>query len=285
MYFRIVLISLTMFSWSYIIRPALAEDLPKSCVKTTKTNSIPKLKKLYLQCAKEVPEGGYRSLAYINLGTIFFREGNFSVAANYYDLADVGVGSVSSDPLFHAYRASTYNKIGRGDEAVRDADKVVDWLKSNDTNNIQLLKELVEKIIPIYYQNNRPESFQLVLRFYIGLKDNDWIDYLNKSSVLSAVDRYDDAIVFAKKAIDMQPNHPATLNSYCYVLAKSGEPAKALPYCEKALKIEPDRAEIWHSQAFVLAEMGKCKESEKSRLQAKKLQPRDKEYMNPLPCH
>jgi tetratricopeptide (TPR) repeat protein len=284
MYIKIFLLTLPFLSYILLASPAIADELPQSCIETTKTTSVNALKQLYLQCAKEVPEGGYRSLAYINLGTIFYREGNFSVAANYYDLASVGVGTVGSDPLFHAYRGSTYNKTGRGNEAVADADKVLVWLKSSDIKEDELHQELLEKIIPIYYENNKPDKLDAILSIYLNMREKYWLDYMNKSVMLSSINRYSEAYGYSSKALELESNHPAVLNNHCYILAQMGEPEKALPFCEKALKLLPNRAEIWDSVAFVKAKMGDCKGSETARLQALKFQPKVEDYKEPKLC-
>ncbi|MBL4618264.1 MAG: hypothetical protein JKY46_11265 [Robiginitomaculum sp.] len=243
-----------------------------------------KRKSLLLQCAEQTNDVGIRALAYINLGTLAFLQHDTTEAARFYDLAEATGQTVTSDPFFHAYRSATFSAVGRHEQAVTDAKHVLDFINDNPQTGTSQQIPLLEMIIEPLYKAGKVELTNSALNRYLNMPVTDWIDAINRAAVLEGISEYETAIPYAEQAYLAQPEHPAILNTKCYLLAKTNRADEGITFCEKALQILPNEAAIIHSYAFALAKNGQCLDSQNALQKARKLQPLVIAYQEQIPC-
>ncbi len=243
-----------------------------------------KRKELLLKCAEKSANPNIKSLAYINLGTLAYLQQNITEAARFYDLSEQEGKSISSDPFFHAYRSSVNSHLGRHDQAVADAQKVLDYIAQNPNTPPAMQTQLFEQIIvPLHVTGTTLLENQAIKQF-LALPVTDWIDALNRASVLIETKRYQQAGPLVEQAYQAKPNHPAILNAKCYLNALNDRAAQGVPYCEQALQIAPNTAPILHSYAFALAKNGQCQQSRQALSQAQRIEPSVATYQEKIPC-
>ncbi len=279
-----LILSCLYFLW---VSPSHSQEPqpPEICIKAYNETNLEKRESLFLECVEQSDLPGFKSLAYINLGSIAMRQNKDTKAIQYYDAAEAVVGgSVASDPSFHAYRSSAYVHVGRNADAIRDATQVFNLIQNGDIKNPQELRALLELILIPLQKGQDQTNFQKSLELFISLKDDDFYDYLNKASVLTELGRYEESLSLNAHAMALEPEHPAVLNNQCYILANLNRAVEALRFCEKARQISPDSGAILHSYAFALAKAGDCEKSEKILLKAQDAEPVVLLYKQPIEC-
>lgn len=245
-------------------------------------------------CADASGQGtpGY-AFAMINLGTQAYVEGDYAAALRFYDKAAPAGHAISSDVIFHTFRADTYQHAGREAEAVADARRA--WLMLIDDPSVggdpqdrlpiddQLRFEVLVRILPILKAGD-PATFEPARAMFVSLPVQGWEALSNRAAVLEQLGEYEAALVDSKRAVDLQPDEPGALNNHCYTLVSAGQAERGLPFCERAVDLAPDIAPIRHSYASALAAMGRCADAERQLAEARRLEPNGAIYREPLTC-
>jgi len=257
---------------------------PEVCRQALQEQDLLQRKKDFQQCLDQAENDDVRSFAHINLGTMAYFENDFPKAASHYDAAILPGKTLTSDIYFHAWRAATYDRVGRPADGLKDAKKVYWALKGNEIKGNGAQKAVMEAVLPVLFKEHETEMLDSLLGFYAATEDTDAIDLSNKVAIFSQVGRPEAAMPFLAKMVEMEPDNPAILNNYCYTLAENDKAEQAFPYCEKANQLQPDTAFILHSMAFTLAKMGQCERSETFRMRAHVLQPDEIDYQERVPC-
>lgn len=233
------------------------------------------------------------AFAMINLGTRAYVEGDYAAALRFYDKAVLPGQVISSDVIFHTFRADTYEHAGRDAEAGADARMA--WLMLIDDPSVAgdprdrrpiddaLRFEVLTRILPIL-KTSDPASFGPARAMFIALPVEDWAGLSNRAAVLQQLGEYDAALFDSKRALDLQPDQPGPLNNHCYTLIQAGQAERGLPFCERAVALAPDIAPIRHSYASALAAMGRCGDAERQLAEARRLEPAAARYREPLTC-
>ena len=245
-------------------------------------------------CADAAEEGSaVYALAMINLGTEAYVRGDFASALRFYDKAQ-GTGlQVSSDVIFHAFRADTYQHAGRTMEALADAKTVWDYLEGRLPAGVERRTTrpidddvrflVLTAVLPIL-KDGDAETFARARDLFLRLPAEHWSALTNRATVLMELGEFPAAIADSKRAVDMAPEEAGLQNNHCYVLTMAGQPGAALPYCERAVALLPEAAPIRHSYAAVLAGLGRCEDAERQLADARRLDPSSALYREPLAC-
>lgn len=248
----------------------------------------------YAACAAAAaPNTPWRTLSLINLGTDAFLRGDYSEAARFYDEAQpTNGGAFISDPLYHAYRASTLQVVGRADEAIVEARRSLSVLSGetplppealapfSQPENLELV---LAALLPVLHAANAPETAAVRDR-YLSLPARDWVSWANRAGVLVEIGEVDAAERASAEALRLQPAHPAVLNNHCYILGRAGRAGEALPYCERARDGAPNVGAVRHSLASVLALLGRCEDMRREMAEARRLDPASVEYQTDPAC-
>jgi tetratricopeptide (TPR) repeat protein len=243
-------------------------------------------------CAEAAPEGtpAY-AFAMINLGTQAYVQGDRAGALRFYDKAGPAQ-QVTSDVVFHAFRADTYRYAGRMDEARADATTA--WNNLNGQlppglgaadvrpidNEVRFM--VLASILPVLKDSD--PAFTPARDMFIALPANDWMMLTQRANTLSLLGEHAAAVADSKRAVDLQPGEPLLQNNHCYTLVEAGRAAEGLPYCERAAALAPDRAPVRHSYAAALAALGRCADAEGQLAHARRLEPTAALYREPLTC-
>lgn len=245
-------------------------------------------------CADAAPEGSMpRALALINLASRAYLEGDYPEALRLYDAAIPPGQAVSSDVVFHTFRADTYAHVGR-DEAAR-ADAAFAWRILNgevspsgdpaDDMPItdQLRFEVLIRVLPIL-QDGDPEMFARAKAVMLALPATDGVALTNRAGMLNGLGEHEAAVADSRRALALLPTELGVLNNHCFVLAEAGLGAEGLPQCQAAVAAAPDVAGVRHSYATALAALGRCPDAERELAEARRLDPSSAEYAKPLAC-
>lgn len=245
-------------------------------------------------CADTAAPGSpERALALINLGSEAFAHQDYAAAVRYYDEADPpgGTRHVSSDASFHAYRAATYDHVGRTAEALSDARTALAMLRKDpsipaeirdDAANVDV-EAVYVLILPILRRANDAQ-YASAREAYLASPAGDWIDWANRATALQQLGDPVAALDANQRALALAPDQPSLLNAECYFLALAGRPREALSYCERAIAALPDMAAVHDSYATALAGAGRCPEANAQRVEARRLDPTSADYRQKLKC-
>jgi tetratricopeptide (TPR) repeat protein len=73
---------------------------------------------------------------------------------------------------------------------------------------------------------------------------------------------FDNALLYAKKAVQLEPNGTITLSLYAHILEASGKPGEALPQIDRTIRLGPRPEGWWYwLQALCLNQLGRHEES------------------------
>lgn len=244
-------------------------------------------------CAEALPEGSpQQRLARLNQATEAYLNRDFGEAERLYDQA-AGDDQVWSDVYLHAFRADTYQQVGRDKEAVADAHMA--WLMlagapiADDLRPDQppVAEEdrrfLLSLILPILKKGRDPLFDEAFADFRaLPVKDTD--GYGSLALVLEQLGDLEGALEASLVTVKAEPTNPGYLNNHCYILVRAGRPAEGLPYCEKAVQGAPQVAAVRHSLAAALAGVGRCEEADAALAEARRLDPATALYQQPVAC-
>jgi Flp pilus assembly protein TadD len=239
------------------------------------------------------PNSSWRFLPLINLGSQAFMREDYAAAVRYYDQAlPGGSREISSDIVFHTFRGVSYWRVGRRDEALRDADMVHRMLQRDPTLPIPASDYfppgLNEEIVYVYmlplFQAGDPDRFNAALATFRALPASGWQSYSNRAAVLQEIGDLPGALDMSGRALAEAPNNPSVLNNHCYILLQSGRASEAAPFCERAMAAAPNVAAVRHSLAEVYAALGRCSDGERELAEARRLDSATVQYQQPLAC-
>ena len=192
----------------------------------------------FIACEAATPEGSpARSWARINLGTQAYLRGDFANAVRYYDAAIPPSGEIYSDAMFHAFRGSAYDRVGRTEEGLKDARLAAQMMLKLPTLPPQARAAAAHQvapepvygaILPILKRGNAPE-FEPALAAYMALTPDRWEGYLIRSDVRMGIGDLNGALADSQAALNLAPDHFATLNNHCYFLVQAKRAAEGLP--------------------------------------------------------
>ncbi len=244
-------------------------------------------------CAAALPEGSpQQRLARLNQAANAYLERDYGGAERLYDLA-AGDAAVSSDVFLHAFRADTFQQVGREKEATADAHMA--WLMLSGAAIPGDLRPpqppvaeedrrfLLSLILPILKKGRDPLFAEAFADFRtLPVKDAD--GYGSLALVLEQLGDFTGALEASLVAVKAEPANPGYLNNHCYILVRAGRPAEGLPYCEKAVQGAPQVAAVRHSLAAALAGAGRCEEAEAALAEARRLDAATVLYQQPIAC-
>lgn len=244
-------------------------------------------------CAEALPEGSpQQRLARLNQASEAYLNRDFGTAERLYDEA-AGEQTVWSDVWLHAFRADTYQQVGREKDAVGDARTA--WLILSDDPAWEAAREmsgpvdedgrrfLLSLILPIL-KNGRDAAFNDAFAAFRALPVKDVEGHATLALVLEQLGDFNGALEASLVAVKAEPTNAGYLNNHCYILVRAGRPAEGLPYCEKAVQGAPDLAPIRHSLAAALAGAGRCAEAGAALAEARRLDPATVLYRQPIAC-
>ena len=186
------------------------------------------------------------------LARISEQKSNFSDALKYYSMVTSGVNTVFSQRKVVSLLLSM-NQISEAKNHLKDFGqkhpKYMNEMLQIESNLYSELDEyeealvLSEKLV-LYYPKNT--GFQL-----------------KRANLLLELDRKNEALEAYSAIVKNSPKDPNALNAYGYVLTNySNNYKKAFKLIKKAIKLDPDNPAIIDSYGWILYRMGKYEEAE-----------------------
>ena len=101
------------------------------------------------------------------------------------------------------------------------------------------------------------------------------------SHVFEKTGRYDQSLIYLKKAMDIEPENPKILNALAYIYAEIGvNLAEAVRLARKAISLDPDSPEIRDTLAWIYYKKGEIIQAYNEIKQAIKFMPDNEEIQN-----
>ena len=186
------------------------------------------------------------------LARISEQKSNFSDALKYYSMVTSGVNTVYSQRKVVSLLLSM-NQISEAKNHLKDFGqkhpKYMNEMLQIESNLYSELDEYEEALVlsdklVLYYPKNT--GFQL-----------------KRASLLLELDRKNEALEAYSTIVKNSPRDPNALNAYGYVLTNySNNYKKAYKLIKKAIKLDPDNPAIIDSYGWILYRMGKYEEAE-----------------------
>ena len=186
------------------------------------------------------------------LARISEQKSNFSDALKYYSMVTSGVNTVYSQRKVVSLLLSM-NQISEAKNHLKDFGqkhpKYMNEMLQIESNLYSELDEYEEALVlsdklVLYYPKNT--GYQL-----------------KRANLLLELDRKNEALEAYSAIVKNSPKDPNALNAYGYVLTNySNNYKKAYKLIKKAIKLDPDNPAIIDSYGWILYRMGKYKEAE-----------------------
>lgn len=266
---------------------AAPQDIPPAC------NPPEGVAPDWKACVDALPEGSPDQRFFrMRMATDAYFARDYGTAARVFDQVG-GLDDFASDAVY-AFRADTYQQVGRDKEATADARAA--WLimsaprpafdgppPAAEAVNEETRRFLLTLILPILKKGRDP-AFEPAFAAFRALPVKDVEGHASLALVLEQLGDFDGALAASLVTIKAEPTNAGYLNNHCYILVRAGRPGEGLPYCEKAVQGAPDIAPVRHSLATALAGVGRCDEAEAALTEARRLDPATVLYRQPLSC-
>ncbi len=234
-----------------------------------------------------------KHLAHMNIATTAFKSYDFEKAAKYYDLSIPEGGYSQSDIFLHTYRAASFARVGRIEDANSDTQIVNELLEANKfgiQNTIELTAEMRKAVLETHIHTLFElghEQADTYFSEYLNFPVLSFYDIVNRAGLLTEFGRYEDAKPYSEKAVALAANQDFeanVLNNHCYLLAlmKAGE--EGVSFCEKAIELSPDTAGFYHSYSSALEAKGDCVAAQKALNIAAELEPSTVKFKRKIEC-
>jgi tetratricopeptide (TPR) repeat protein len=151
----------------------------------------------------------------------------------------------------------------------RRAEEVLRSALVHSPHNTRLLTELARAQ---HFQGDNAAAEQSVCRAIAFDPENAYPMRIY-ASVLDALGRRREALMWARKAIDAAPLDHLTHYEHARLLANAGDPESALPSAEEAVRLVPSDADAHDLRGNILGMLGKWTESTAAHEEALRLQP------------
>lgn len=179
-------------------------------------------------------------------GDLHMRRNAFTDAARAYTTAFARAPSTTMATKLYLARHAA------GQRALRF---VVDWAKKHeDDDNAQHL-------LAIAYSNAGQNADAVQLFEGLLEKTPEDTGLINNLALLYQKLGDPQALVFAKRALAMEPNHPAFMDTYAWLLVQKGNAGKGLRILRNAQLRSPDSPSIGYHIAVALNVLGRKKEA------------------------
>lgn len=100
-----------------------------------------------------------------------------------------------------------------------------------------------------------------------------WVAHLNLGTALDDAGRSEESLPHLRRALELKPGHPDTLNSLGNVLNHLGQPNEALIFLEEAIRLQPRFAAAHNTLGATLMSLGRTEEGVAAFRRAVEIQP------------
>lgn len=195
--------------------------------------------------------GNYRMDALYYLGRIADRQSEPAQAVRYYSQVISGTNAV----LAQSRAAGILAQQGEHEKALNH---LSDFAEINPNFAVDMLRSKAQLLVTIDRDDEALEIFDQVVAYR---PDNESVQ-LGRAALLLRMGRTDDAVGQYRHAVKRWPESSMSLNALGYTLADlTDEYDEAEKLIKKALKLDPDSAAIIDSWGWVLFRQGRSEEA------------------------
>lgn len=185
------------------------------------------------------------------LGRIADRRSDYDDAIRFYSEVNRGDNAVISQRRV----AGIIAERGKPDDALEHLDEFAD---ANPNYAVDMLQAKAQLLASLERYPEALDYYDKVVKF----RPDSEGAYLGKAELLLRMDRLDDALAQYDKAAERWPDSAMTLNAYGYTLAdRTTRYREARKLIRKALDLDPDSAAIIDSWGWVLYRLGEKDEA------------------------
>ena len=171
--------------------------------------------------------------------------------------ADAGIAKYPNDRVIHAVRASVLAETGRSDEAAAELQKLLDG--KSDRETYISLAQVYEKA------KNYPEMAKAIDaadKLSTNKDDKESIAFM-RGAMYEKLKNYDDAEKAFRQVLALNPKNSSALNYLGYMLAdRNTRLPEAQEMISKAVELEPNNGAYLDSLGWVYYRLGKLDEAE-----------------------
>ncbi|NKQ38425.1 MAG: tetratricopeptide repeat protein, partial [Methanosarcinales archaeon] len=147
-------------------------------------------------------------------------------------------------------------------ESINKIDKEINDLVNQ--YHIELPATYYFEIGNIYYKLSKYDEALMFFNKAIEINPDDAEAWYNKGVVLGELNRPDEELKAYNKAIEIKPDDAEAWYNKGVVLGKLNRPDEALKAYDKAIEIKPDYAEAWYNKGVVLGKLNRPDEALKA---------------------
>jgi tetratricopeptide (TPR) repeat protein/predicted amidohydrolase len=108
-------------------------------------------------------------------------------------------------------------------------------------------------------------------------KNKEACDLHDKGITLRDLGKYDEALKFFERAVELKPDYEEAWYDKGWILGKLGKYEEALKCYDKVIELRPDCEDAWYNKGVTLGKLGKYEEALKCYDKAVELRPDDEE--------
>lgn len=184
-------------------------------------------------------------------------EGDISAASGHWSkAAEAYKSGLAIDDSNGGLAISLYTALTRSGRTSGADDWIATWLRAN-SKNFSVLRFLADNEI----SRRRWKQAELHLRQLVQLRPEDAVTANNLAWALMAMERYNEALPFAERAVRAAPTSDAALDTLALVLSNVGKRERAIEALAAALEADPGRSVLRFRLAKLLAEAGRVDEA------------------------
>ena len=186
-----------------------------------------------------------RAIAKIDIGSKYYRLGNYEKALKYFDKAS----KIKPDCKYaFAYKGGIYGILNDFENAFKCFDKAI----SIDSNYIYPWIQKIDFALGKYDYNFDINTVNKGLE----LNKNN-LELLNsKIGIFVDCKRFEEALLLADHGLSLNPNNRTSMYVKSMVFSRMGFYEEAIKECEDMIKFHPDFPDGWHGLAFCNYKLG-----------------------------
>lgn len=215
---------------------------------------------------EELPEEENLPEARLLLARLYFRKGQRVKALEQLDLME-GSDEYQQDVFF--LRLRILQSLGRDDEAALFVEKVIEQADV-------ALEDKLAALAAMYSMGSDPAQVHKLYKKGINSGEQRDVWHYEYGLFLEYIGEHDAAIDEMKRALEVNPDHPAALNFVGYTWADAGVHLdQALDYLLRAVRLKPKNGYIRDSLGWVYYRLGRIDDAKNELEEAVKLSPDD----------
>ena len=245
---------------------------------------------------KEFP---YENITFVDTPGYSGVDANYAISKSMIDVSDAVIflfdaskGSLTDEDLdileyAKGQKADIFVIANKIDKVWENRQEILNLaIKSLEDRNIDIVRNICyfsndsegKKKIDLEFKFIKNFIYQVAQKKYVKIAEISSEYWNNKGMALFNLSRYDEALQYFDKAIDLEPDIAEYWGKKGDVLYELSRYEEALKCCEEAIDLEPNNAEYWGKKGDALYKLSRYEEALQCFDKAIDLEPNNAEY-------